>query len=155
MEVVALQTAGQYLDESCFPHLFFDRRVVADVVEDVETNEEQLVLLPDQHVQLLKLGLGSDPVVLVVAPPHLDVLAVQQVEPLDLVLQHLHDGGPHLVLGEQILKLLVVGQDVEHAEDVDGEVDVALVVLGEGPAEDGEQGIWVWWGLPCSRRSTT
>jgi hypothetical protein len=59
---------------------------MADVVEDVEAHKEQFVLLPDQHIEFFELRLGCDPIILVVAPPHLDVLAVEQVESLDLVL---------------------------------------------------------------------
>lgn len=119
MEVVALQTASEYLHQSSLAHLLLNGRVMADVVEDVETDEEQLILFPDEDVEFLELCLGGDPVVLVVAPPHFDVLAVEQVEALDLVLEDLDDGGPHFVLRQQILELLIVGQNVEHAQDVD------------------------------------
>lgn len=119
MKVVPLQAARQNLHKPHLLHLLLDRWVVTDVVEDVEAHEEQFVLLPDQHIEFFQLRLGCDPIILVVAPPHLDVLAVEQIESLDLVLQHFHDGGAHLVLGQQILELLVVGQYVEDAEDVD------------------------------------
>jgi len=152
VEVVSLEAAGEDLDQSGLAHLLLDGRVVADVVEDVEADEEQLVLLPDQHVQLLQLRLRCDSIIFVVAPPHFDILAVKQVKALDLVLEHFYDGGAHFVLSEQILELLVIGQNVEHAEDVDGEVDVALVVFGERPAEHGQQRIWVVRHVPCSSR---
>lgn len=115
MEVVAFEAAGQDLYQSGFAHLFLDGRVVADVVEDVEADEEELVLLPDEHVELFELRFGRDAVVFVVATPHLDILAVEQVEALDLVLEHFDDGCAHFVFGEQILELLVIGQDVEDA----------------------------------------
>jgi hypothetical protein len=115
VEVVALQAARQDLHQTRLTHLFLNSRVVTDVVEDVETDEEELVLLPDEHVEFFELRFGRDAVVFVVAAPHLDILAVEQVEALDLVLEHFDDGCAHFVFGEQILELLVIGQDVEDA----------------------------------------
>ena len=40
MEVVALEAAGEDLDESGLAHLLLDSWVVADVVEDVQADEE-------------------------------------------------------------------------------------------------------------------
>lgn len=102
---------------------------MTDVVEYIETDEKQFVLFPDQHIQLFKLRLSCDPIILVVASPHLDVFTIEQIKSLDLVLQHLHDRSPHLVLCQQILELLVVWQNVKHAKYIDWKVDVAFMIF--------------------------
>jgi hypothetical protein len=76
MEVISLQTTSQNLHQSHFLHLLFDRWVVTDVVQYIETHEEQFVLFPNQHIQFFKLRLSRDPIILVVASPHLNVLTV-------------------------------------------------------------------------------
>lgn len=154
MKVVPLQTPAEYLHEPRLAHLLLDVGVGADIDEDVEADVEKLVLLPDEDIEFFELGAGADAVGLIVAPPHLDVLAVEEVEALDLVLQDFDDGGADLVFGEQVLELRVVGEDVEDGEDVDAEVDVALVVLAEGAAEDGQEGVCVGRAVPCSRRDS-
>lgn len=150
MEVVPFEAPGQDLYEPCFSHFFFDGGVGADVEEDVEADEEEFVLFPDEDVEFFELGAGGDAVVFVVAAPHFDVLGVEQVEALDLVFEHFHDGDAHFVFGQQLLELLVVAQNVEHAQDVHRQVDVALVVLGQGPTQHRQQGIFIVAQLPCS-----
>jgi hypothetical protein len=154
MKIVPLQTPTEYLDKPCLPHLLLNIGVSADIDEDIETNVEKFVLLPDENIEFFELGAGADAVSLIIAPPHFDILAVEEVESLDLVLQYFDDGGADLVFGEQILELRVVRKDVEDGEDVDAEVDVALVVLAEGTAEDGQEGVCVDRAVPCSRRDS-
>jgi hypothetical protein len=113
VKVVALEATGEYLYESCLTHLLLDEGVCTDVEEYIEAHVEKLILLPNEDVQFLELRTGSNAVVLIVATPHLDVLAVHEIEALDLVLEHLDDGGAHLVFRQHLLKLLVVRQDIE------------------------------------------
>ena len=141
MEVVALEAPDEHLHYAKFAHLFLNGGVAADVEKDVEADVEELVLLPDEHVEFFELGTGSDAVVLVIAAPHFDVLAVHQVEPLDLVLEHFHDRQAHLVLRQQVLELAVVGQYVKHGQDVDAQVDVAFVVFAQSATQDGQQAV--------------
>jgi hypothetical protein len=152
VEVVPFKTADEDLDKTCLSHFFFNGRVRADVKKDVEADEEKLVLLPDQHVQYFELLFGADPVLLVVLAPHLDVLAVEEVEALDLVFEDVHDGDTHFVLGQQLLKLLVVAQDVKDAQYVDRQVDVSFVIFGQCSTEDRQERIYMRRGIPCSRR---
>lgn len=99
MEVVPLQHPDQLLDDPVLPHLLLDVGVLAQVHQDVYVQKEELVLLPYQHIQFTQLSiclLGTLPTVLF---PQLDVLTVPDVEPLDLVLYHIHRRLPHLELG--------------------------------------------------------
>jgi hypothetical protein len=136
VEVVPLEAAAKYLDKTSLPHLLLDGRVGADVEEDVETDIEELILLPDEDIQLLQLRPGRDSIILIVSPPHLDVLAVHKIESLDLVFEDLNDGGSHFVFGEDFLKLLVVGEYVESGEDIYAKVDASLVIFAQRAAQD-------------------
>lgn len=108
MEIVPFQTSAQNLNDACFAHLFFDIWIFADVQKDVQGNVEQLILLPDENVEFFQLSLCCDLVLIVVFPPHLNVLAIEQIEPLDLVLEHVDDCLTHLLLGYVFLELTVV-----------------------------------------------
>jgi hypothetical protein len=46
MIVISLETSGEYLYDSCFPHFLLNCRVVADVEENVEADEEKFILFP-------------------------------------------------------------------------------------------------------------
>ena len=118
MKIVPLKTPDQNLNQPRLPHLLLNGRVRADVEEDVEADEKEFILLPDKHIQDLQLFLGIDPILLIILPPHLDILTVQQIKSLNLVLQHIDNRQSHLILSQQLLKLLIVAQNVENTEDV-------------------------------------
>jgi len=139
VEVVPLEAPDKDLHQTRLPHFFLYGRTRADVEEDVETDKEQLVLLPDEHIEDLQFLLGVYPILLIVLPPHLDVLTIEQVKSLNLVLQDIDDGQTHLVLSEQLLKLLIVAENIKNAEDVHRQIYVALVVLGESTAKHRKQ----------------
>lgn len=86
MKVVPFKTASQNLYQSGFSHFLFNDWVGADIEENVKTDEKEFVLLPDENIQFFELRSSSDTVIFVVTPPHFDVLAVEQIEPLNLVL---------------------------------------------------------------------
>jgi hypothetical protein len=119
MKVVSLEAASEYLHQPSLSHLFFDGRVAADVEENVETDKKEFILFPDENIEFFKLRPGCDSVIFVVASPHLDVLAVEEIESLDLVLEDLHYCDAHFVLGQQFLELLVVAENVKNAQNVD------------------------------------
>lgn len=98
MEIVPFQAATQYLHESSLPHLLLYIGVGTDVEEDIEADIEQFILFPDEDIKFLQLRTGSNPIILIVPPPHLDIFAIHEIEPLNLVLQHLDDGCSHLIL---------------------------------------------------------
>lgn len=97
VKVIPLQHSNQQLDDASLLHLLFDGRVLAQVHQNVQRHEKQLVLLTDQQVQLsqldVRLGIGLPARRL----PQLDVLAVADVEPIDLALQHIHAALSHLM----------------------------------------------------------
>lgn len=67
---------------------------------------------------------------------------------MDLVAQNVNYGFADLMLGDILLELPVVGEDVEDGEDGDAEIDAFLVVFGEGSAEDGEEGLYIRGWIP-------
>ena len=131
MEVVPLQAPAQYLNDPRFSHLLLNVRVLAYVQQYVQRYEQQLVLLPYQNVQLLQLSFRCNLVFLIIPPPHLNVLAVQQVKPLNLVLHHIYHSFPNLLFSHVLLELSVVRQNVKHTQQVHAQVDIAFVVLGQ------------------------
>lgn len=140
MEVIPFEAASEDTDDAHLPHLLFDGGVLADVEQDQQAHEEQFVLFPDQDVKFLELGLGADLVLIVVLAPQLDVLRVQQVESLDLILQHIDHRFADLMLRHVLLELPIVGQDVEDREDGDVQVDALLVVLADCSAQHLQEG---------------
>jgi len=99
VEVVPFKAANQNLDKSCLSHFLFDSRVGTDVEEDIEANKEELVLLPDEDVENFQLFLCAYSILLIIFPPHFDILAVEQVKTLNLIFKDIHDGDANFVLG--------------------------------------------------------
>ena len=99
MKIVPFQAATQNLHKASFPHLLLNIGVGTDVKQHIEAHIEQFILFPDEHVKFLQLRTGSNPIILIISPPHFDILTIHEIEPLYLVLQHLYDRRSHLILG--------------------------------------------------------
>jgi hypothetical protein len=142
VKIVSFQTSAQNLNDTCLAHLLFNIGILAYVEQDVQRDEKEFVLLPDENVELFQLRLCCDLIFLIVFSPHFDVFAVEQVEPLNLILQHINDSLSNLLFGDVFLKLSIVREDVEYTEQVNAEIDVPLMILREGTTEDLKQ--WLW-----------
>lgn len=79
---------------------------------------------------------SCDLVFLIVFSPHFDVLAVKQIKPLDLILQHIDNCFSNLLLCDVFLELSVVGKYVKYTQEIDTEVDVSLMILCKCTTQD-------------------
>ena len=108
MEVISLQTPGEYSDDANFPHFLLYHRILANVKQYKQTDEKKLILLPDEYVKLFKLGFGTYFILLIILPPQFDILTVQQIKPLYLILHNINNSFSNLMLSHILLKLTVL-----------------------------------------------
>lgn len=69
MEIIPLQTSSQYGHNTNLPHLLLNHRILTDIKQDEQTDEEQLILLPNQYIKFFELRLSTDPILLIIFPP--------------------------------------------------------------------------------------
>ena len=109
MEIISLQHPNEGLDNTILLHLLLDQRVLTQIHQDTNTQEEQLILFADQVVKLPQLLVGVCGSLSSSSLPQLYVFTVSDVEPVDLVFNDVHRGLTHLELGEVLVERGVVG----------------------------------------------
>lgn len=77
MEVVPFKASAQDLDDAGFSHFFLDVWVFADIEKNVEGNEKEFVLFPDEDIEFFELSFGSDFVLFIIPAPHFNILTIE------------------------------------------------------------------------------
>lgn len=132
VEIVSLQHSDEVFNDSPLLHLLLDLEVFRQIEEYRETDVEEFVLFANDSIEsfdfLVQFGTG-----------HLVFVSVELVNAgvitVDLVFEHVHNAVSDLVLQDDGLELLVVGEDEEDAEQVGAQFHALLELFLQHPTQ--------------------